>query len=367
LRHSLGEISETGIEQDSSKLLINGYTILSIFICLLRFVLSVTVVSVGVSTWRYSKQRVEESPSELVENRSYLLILSAIVLIGLNVISWPILYLLLQRLVQEWPSAMCIYGVTQIGAGSVGISRFLPTLLTGLQWTKPILLFIGGTSFILYLINRRTQHAPLMHRVLLLFLFTGVFSVVDSVTEGTYLLIPKSEIRPGGGCCTNTLESVRQTSQFTPIARVTEQFRPSLIATYFILNLSMILGLFLRLTIGELKQSLCLKLSLLVLGAALIPVNLLFLIEIAAPAILGLPFHHCPYDLVSAAPESVFGVALFLLGCFGLGWSFVVEILGRCDQTQGFLHEFVEKLMFIALFGYTGSLLIFSLELFLAR
>ena len=58
--------------------------------------------------------------------------------VGLGLASWPLLYLLLQSYVPEWPDVMCIYGVTRVGAGSVGASRFLPGLVTALQVLKPL-------------------------------------------------------------------------------------------------------------------------------------------------------------------------------------------------------------------------------------
>ena len=354
------------MERIRTQLILNGYTVLSVFVCLLRFVLGLVVASAGLSVWRQARRKRTTSQSDSLEHRSYRMIVSAGILIGLNVVSWPILYLLLQSYVSEWPSAMCIYGVTQVGAGSLGASRFLPGLLIGLQWMRPFLLFVGGTGFVLYLINRRTQSAPLASRVLLVFLLTGIFSVVDAAVEGAYLLIPKSELRLAGGCCTNRLESVQQDSKFTPTGRVSEQLQPILTATYFTLNVVEIALLLSHLTLGFVQIRRVIRFSSLTIGVSLIPLNLLFFIEVAAPKILGLPFHRCLYDLISVAPESVVGLVLFVLGCFGLGWSYLAEKLGSCEETRSFLQDDVSKLMFIALFGYTGSTLLFSLELCLA-
>lgn len=347
-------------------MVLNGYTILSVFLCLMRLLLGVVVVLVGVSARRLSRRAPEIEQTELVENRSYLLFLLATVLIALNVISWPILYLLLQSYVQEWPSVMCIYGVTKIGSGTLGVSRFLPALLTGLQWTKPLVVFVSGAGYVLYLINRRTQTAPILNRVLLVLLLTGIVTVVDSVVEVAYLTIPKTEIQLAGGCCTNTLESVRQISKFTPQIRVNEQLRPYLTTAYYSVNLAMIIGLLAQFMPATRQRDGKRNWVLFVGSLLSIPVSLLFLIEIAAPAILGLPFHHCPYDLISAAPESVVAVVLFLLGCFSVGWSCVAARFGECDQTLGFVPEYVSKLRFIAMFGYSASILIVSIELLLA-
>src|SRR3712207_8430081 len=55
----------------------------------------------------------------------------------------------------------------------------------------------------------------------------------------------------------------------------------------------------------------------------------LFLVEEAAPALLGLPYHHCPYDLIPQAPEAVVAVGLFLAGCFSRSEEHTSELQSR--------------------------------------
>lgn len=344
---------------------LNGYTILSLFLCLTRLLMAAAVLLVGFSVWRGLSRPRGDVQTEAVENRAYLLFSTATVLIALNVASWPVLYLMLQSYVREWPQIMCVYGVTRIGTGTLGASRFLPVLVTGLQWTKPLVIFASGAGYVLYLVNRRTPSGRIINRVVSALLIAGALTVVDAAIETAYLTIPKSEVRAAGGCCTNTLESVHQASRFTPGIHVGERQRPYLIVVCGLLNLAMIVGLLVR--VLRPRESDAVWQRLLCAGALLsIPVNLLFLIDVAAPAILGLPFHHCPYDLITAAPESLLAVALFLVGCFSVGWSIVAVRFGHCDQTREFLHEQVAKLRFIALFGYTGAVLLMSMELLLA-
>lgn len=346
-------------------MLLNGYTVLSVFLCVTRLLIAVAVVAVGLSVRRMLKHSSGIDQQQTIENRGYLLFLSASVLIALNVVSWPVLYLVLQSYVREWPAIMCIYGVTKIGAGTIGASRFLPALVTTLQWTKPLVVFVSGAGFVLYLINRRTPSGPILNRVLLALLLTGGVTVADSLVEIGYLTIPKSEVRVAGGCCTTTLEAVTQASKFTPGLRVPESQRPYLIAACYALNLAVMAGLLLN--VLQPRRGNGPLTWLLYAGALLsIPVSLLYLVEIAAPAILGLPFHHCAYDLISVAPESTLAVGLFLLGCFSVGWSWVAGRFGRCDQTQGFLQEHVARLRFIAMYGYAGAMLLISIEVLLA-
>src|SRR3954454_9138633 len=143
-------------------MILNTYAVLDAFLSLLRGMLGLLVLWLGVSAWWTWLRRPPgpEGRKEL-EDRGYLLFLLAGLLLALNVLSWPIFYLLLQSYVPEWPEAMCIYGVTKIGLGSLGPARFLPTLVTALQATKPFLVFLSGAWFVLYLVNRRTHTEPL--------------------------------------------------------------------------------------------------------------------------------------------------------------------------------------------------------------
>jgi hypothetical protein len=43
------------------------------------------------------------------------------------------------------------------------------------------------------------------------------------------------------------------------------------------------------------------------------------------------------YDLTPDVPEAVAAVALFLAGCFCLGWAAVARWFGRCPETEPFL------------------------------
>jgi hypothetical protein len=137
-------------------------------------------------------------------------------LLGLNVVSWPILYLLLQSYVAEWPDVMCIYGVTRIGAGSIGVSRFLPPLVDAPQATKPALVFLSGAWFVLYLLNRRARTVPLTGRVLLVLLAAGLLAAADAAAEVAYLTIPKKEEFLSAGCCTEVFDGPSRASRFLP-------------------------------------------------------------------------------------------------------------------------------------------------------
>ncbi len=346
-------------------MILNAYAILDAFTTLLRLGLGVLVLVLGLLAWRdWARGAAPEARKEL-EDRCYLLFLLAGPLLVLNVLSWPVFYLLLQSYVPEWPGVMCIYGVTRIGAGSIGPARHLPSLVTGLQAMKPALIFLSGAWFVLYLVNRRTRTAPLTGRVLQLLLLAGLLAVADAAAELAYLAIPKKEEFLSGGCCTEAFDGESRLGRSLPGPLGDEGAQEARLgAVWYAVNLGLVLALAVQARRRAVPAGWLA--ALLAAAAASVIVNGVFLVEVAAPRLLGLPYHHCPYDLVPDAPESLVGVALFLLGSFAVGWACVAAWLGADAESRPFLPGVVRLLLRLALIGYLWATLMMILELALA-
>jgi hypothetical protein len=348
-------------------MILNAYAVLDAFVSLLRLGLGLLVLWLGLSAWRtWRRQALGPEDKTSLEDRCYLLFLLAGLLVWLNVLSWPIFYLLLQSYVPEWPGVMCIYGVTRIGSGSLGPARYLPGLVTALQFLKPALVFLSGAWFVLYLVNRRTRTAPLTGRVLVLLLVAGLVAVADSAAEVAYLAIPKKEEFPSGGCCTTVFDAAPGGSRFLPRALVGENLVPWLVAAFYAVNGGMVLALLIgvRLCRRRLRPA---WLGFLLAGAALsVAVNALFLVEVVSPRLLRRPYHHCPYDLVSSAPEGLAAVALFLGGACCVGWACVAAGLGANTESRAHLPRMVARLLSVAFLCYLWSMVMISVELALA-
>jgi hypothetical protein len=348
-------------------MILNAYAVLDIFVSLLRLLLALGVVGLGVQALSRTPTSLAAEDRPAAEDRTYLLFSMAWLLLGLNVLSWPLLYLLLQSCVPEWGGqVMCIYGVTQVGKGSLGSSRFLPDLLQGLQVSKPALVFLSGAWFVLYRINRQTQTGPLVRRVLAVLVCFGLVAVADAAAETAYLLIPKKEESLANGCCTAAFDAAGGSSRFLPRDLSPEQARPLVYAAYYGIHAALLLALFASLRLPHLRMQPA-WLALLLLTAALaVPISWVFLIDLAAPTLLHLPYHHCPYDLVPRAPEAVLAVALFLVGTFAVGWACVARWFGSGADSQPFLAQTVGRILRLGLLGYLGSLIMMSLEIVLA-
>jgi hypothetical protein len=344
-------------------MILNSYAVLLAFVGVLRLALGLLVLGLGVAAWRGRARSATAEGRDALEDRSYLVFLLALLLVGLNLVSWPLLYLLLQSYVPEWPGVMCIYGVTQIGTDSLGPARHLPGLLRLLQVAKPALVFLGGAWFVLYLLNRRTATGPLLNRLFVALLPLGALAAAEASAELAYVTIPKKEELPPGGCC---VEMAADTTRFLPPALTDDAARPWLSAAFYGTNLALILGLFVAtLRPGTAPGPRALALLLLG-GLAALATGALFLVEVGAPTLLHLPEHHCAYDLVGQAPEAVAAVTLYVAGCFFLGWAGVANWFGRCRETEPFLAETVRGLLRLSLTGYAAGLAMLFVELALA-
>jgi hypothetical protein len=347
--------------------ILNGHAVVDAFLSLLRLGLGVLTFSLAVFAWK-SWRAPAQAPEQrqALEDRCYLLFLLAGLLLALNVLAWPIFYLLLQSYVKEWPGVMCIYGVTRIGAGSVGSSRFLPPLLATLQVTKPLLVFLSGAWFVLYLINRAARTAPLTGRVLLILLAASLLAGADAAAELAYLVIPKKEELLSSGCCMALFDTESGPTRFVPRSRLGEHAGTWLYAAYYSANGLMVIALVWCARACRRRLPAGWLLPLFLAALLCLAVNAVFLIEEAAPRLLHMPNHHCPYDLVSQAPRSLAAVAFFLGGSFFVGWGCVAGWLGNRPQTRPFLPGVVGTLFRQGAIGYVVSVLILSVELALA-
>jgi hypothetical protein len=346
-------------------MILNTSAVLLAFVAVLRLLLGLLVLGLGAAAWWARGRAQTPEARTALEDRCYLVFLLALLLLGLNLVSWPLLYLLLQSYVPEWPGVMCIYGVTQIGKGSLGPSRFLPDLLRFLQLTKPALVFAGGAWFVLYLLNRRTRTAPLLNRLFVVLLPLGLLAVADATAELGYVAIPKKEVFASAGCCVGAADE-GGAARFVPPVLVGDAGRPYLYAGYYGANLGLLLALGAA-TRRPLAAPGALGLAgFLIADLLVLATSGVFLVEVAAPHLLHLPFHHCAYDLVSDVPEAVVAVTLFLAGCFFLGWACVARWFGRCRETEPFLPGTVRGLLRLSLWGFLASLAMLSLEMALA-
>jgi hypothetical protein len=175
---------------------------------------------------------------------------------------------------------------------------------------------------------------------------------VDSAAETAYLLIPKQEKRLASGCCVG--ETAEAPSASLPLLAARHD-GGALSAAFLAVGCGLVLLLTAAIRRGRGGPWLALSLA----GAlASLPLGVAFLVGVAAPGFLRTPYHACVYCLIGQRPESLVGIALYVLGAFGVGWAALVRVWGGGAGEGTAL-----ALLRTARFGYLGSLLMASVML----
>lgn len=338
-------------------MILNTFAVLTGFLAVLRLLGGVGMV-VGVAGWRRRPSSVDHDAGT---DRFYFLLMLVVVVLGLNLLSWPLLYLTLQSYVSEFPGVMCIYGVTRVGTGSSGPARHLPALLTFLQVVKPALVFAGGAWFSLYGLNRRCETSPLLSRLVLLAGPIAVLTIADAGAEIAYLSIPKTENAPAAGCCVADTDAARS----QPKALTAESDRGRLTGAFYLGSAVLAVAVGVTTRVGR-RPAVRTLAVLCAAAAGLAAIAGVFAVDVAAPRLLGLPDHHCVYDLLPRVPEAVLAATLFVAGGFSLGWALVLAQLGRHPETAAHLPGSLARLLRFALWCYLVSVPMVAVELALA-
>jgi hypothetical protein len=331
--------------------------------------LSITLIFIGVlsaflviwggtsSLILYKKWGRTFTPEEKtsLEDRCYLVLLIMVIALIIRLINWPLFYATLQSFIHDIEGAMCIFGVTQV---KPGLTLFL-------EYLKPINFFLIGGWLILHILDRATKTSPLMGRQLLLLSVISLFVLIDSI--GDILLM--IEIAPGTlvSCCTTVTDISNRPTRTTPESFFGPQYAQFLKILYFVSHFLLIGLVGFVLKFKKLGSTFfwrrgilgCLFLLALLNGILFV----LSQIEIFAPSMMHLPFHHCLYCLWQYVPDSIVMYLLFILGTFSVGWGFTTALFGRQGEAADLLPGYLRKIYMFAFFFLSASLIMLIIHL----
>jgi hypothetical protein len=330
-------------------MILNVWSITILFMSVLSLLL---VIWGGISSFilyrRWGRSFTQEGKVEL-ENRSYLVLLIIVVVLLMRLVNWPLFYATFQSFISDIEGAMCIFGVTQV---KPGLTRFLELL-------KPVTFFFIGGWLILNRLDRATKTSPLMRKKMLLLSFICLFVLVDSL--GDILLIlgiaPESLV----SCCTTVTDILNRPTRTTPVSIFGPEYGRPLQTLYFITHLALLgfIGANLKFRIFR-RPVLGFLFLFSILNASLF---LLSQIEVFAPAMMHLPFHHCLYCLWQYVPDSIFLFGFFSLGTFSVGWGFTTELFGRKEEAADLLLVYVRRIYSVAFFFLSVSFIMLIIHL----
>ncbi|MHC4958519.1 MAG: hypothetical protein ACYTGN_09090 [Planctomycetota bacterium] len=293
--------------------------------------------------------------------RRHLALMVGATLAGVCILSWPLFYLVLQSYVSEWPGVMCIQGVARIGLDSAGAAAALPVLVGALEISKPALAFLAGVWVVLHLAQRTATTDVRSGRVFLGLALFGLLAVIDGAAEAAYLFIPKREDLLAAGCCTTVGPGAfsRWAAFGLPSAAIDASRAATLSVSMAVLLVALLIAITMSLRWLRRGRDPGALLAVVLAGALVsVPLALAYQALVAAPAVLGVPGHLCPYCLVADSPFSIVALTCFTIGAFAVGWAATVRWIGSTDG-----RTLLFPLLRTARAGYLGALVVTTVRI----
>lgn len=330
-------------------MIINIFTIISLFIAAISLILG--IFQAGVSVFLYKNWGMAGTGEERtkLEDFAYLVLLIASVILMVRLLSWPLFYATLNSYVPEVQGAMCVAGVTQLKAG---MARLLQTV-------KPLVFFAVGGWLLLNMLDRTTKTSPLMKRKFLLLSLVSLLVIGDSLGEMVFLF----KVKPTASvaCCTTIFDVPTRSSAMIPKSIFGEGYGSLMIPIYYASN-AVVIG-FISVLLWTGSTGIVALLAVFLLALLNVPVTGIGALEKIAPTLMELPYHHCLYCFPRNVPDGAIIIALFVLGTFSAGWALMLKLLGRSSETGETLNKYIKNLLWLAFVGLLSSMVMVSVHL----
>ena len=317
-------------------MIVNPYSIFLLFLDGLCVVLMTWGAVDSIKLLMDTRGVIDEEKHQVLERRSYLLLLITCVVIMLRLIGWPFLYLVLWSFVPDITGAMCIFGVTQVK----------PILTSTLEIMKPFLFFLFGLWLLIHTLDRATKRAELLKNKLFMLSFIAPLVIIECLMEMWLIINISPTITVS--CCTTVTDLLSRPTRVIPTSVFGKSYGLFIETGFWVVSLLVIGIMMVLLWMKPLEKLRRRRLWLgLVAGISMIvmpPFFILAMIETIAPRLMELPFHHCLYCLWQYKPYSILIFLLFVTGIFSPIWSFLLDIIGNKGEAAVILPAFLRKL-----------------------
>ena len=339
-------------------MILNVFSITESFISLISLILMGWAGLLSLSlALRWKRASTVEERSE-VEKRTHLVLLVAVVVLGIRLLNWPFFYVTLRSFVSDIDGAMCIFAVTQVKRVLTGTSEII----------KPSAFFLIGAWLLIHILDQKTETSPLMGRKLLFLSATAAVVVAESLLDVVLML----KIAPGAlvSCCTTVTDILDRPTRVIPQSTLGPAYASVLGFGYYMSNLLLILVL--GISMWRLKPKSYPSWQRPVLGFIFLfalfngALFVLTQIEVHAPKIMGLPFHHCLYCLWQYVPDTILLYLFFVLGTSAVGWAFLLDLAGRAEETKDLLYKHLRMLYGFSIFCIAASMVMNTVHLLAA-
>jgi hypothetical protein len=305
----------------------------------------------SIKTYNKSGRPLTDEMKTAVENRSYLVLLSAVVVLLIKLFSWPLFYATLQSYVPHLHGAMCIYGVTQVN----------PLLSGSIQIFKPVVVFFIGGWLFLNSLDKTTETVPLFRKRLLLLSIASLFILADSI--GDFIYFTSFDSKLDVACCSTFFDLPERPTAAIPSSIIGEDYERYMLPLYYATNI--LFAVFLGISRRNINiEKLVMPIALVVLSILNAVVTIFAMFEVIAPEAMKLPFHRCVYCMWQYRPDSIVMTAAFIIGAFSPAWALFLNVTGKNDETASHLKEYMKRLYFAGMTGIAVSLIMATIYLF---
>jgi len=290
------------------------------------------------------------------EDRMYLAFWMGAVLLGIRFLAWPLFYLVLHSFISEIEGAMCIFGTRNM----------LPVLTRSLELLKPLLFFFGLVWLVLFHLERFATGTGKGRKaggiICALLLMCSLAALVDSTGSAILWLRSSSELSVS--CCTTVTDIPSRFTVWMPVSLFGPAYEQPLWYLFFILNLLSLVLLISAWRRAEHRRLPMFSFSLVGLVSLVnCIVTVIAYIEVVAPRLMRLPFHHCIYCMVQKVADAPIFVAFFILGTCAATAVVPVWLLGRSWAKPKALFLAVRNLLMVGFLCLSGSVLMISVHL----
>jgi hypothetical protein len=257
---------------------------------------------------RWRKSDLEEKYE--LEKGFYLIFAAACIALSIRLTIVPLYFWTMQSLVPMIPGAMCLWGVFNALPEFTWPALFLKLLLPSLY----------ANWLVLAWVNTRCKRNQLVSNLAGLFVFITPFLLVDSVLDVAIIV----KLTPVQVSCCSSIVDVGPRPIPPPIGTLNGQLTLTLL--FVLLSMLFVATAFLSTKRQRFEW------MARFFGIALIPTTVLTMTEVLTPWILHLPFHYCPFCLLSRSFPSILFVFLYWIAISSSWWTLVNKRLGRTDQ-----------------------------------
>jgi len=303
-------------------MILNVWTVTAFFLASVGSVLALAMAVAGARTIAAAMARDVERASD----RGHLLVLVVATLGLVRALAWPHFYGVLESYVPTLApqGVMCAYGVT----------RVQPELVLALQWAKPVVLALLGAWLVLVVVDRRSDVPSFQRLLLIASVPLALLALGECALEAAWLASDQMDHEVS--CCTQLADLVggSVSRNVSPLALAGFDAPWKTLAAYFVLGGFVAAAALVlartparppepdvrRAAAGAVPPTESLvaararplpaalrRVAVALLALAFLVVAQWTWLDAVAPRVLGLPYHHCLYEVVTRAP--MMGVA----------------------------------------------------------